>query len=333
MNNIWNIIMCGFIADDFRHFGILEKIRKKTKSGFWPLSRGGCEYWERQTLWLLPSMHVIQSFVDEASTFNLSSQHSSLFPGCNNCEEGGHQLPPQPRIWFHDNLQFCWYSLQFMCLPFQTMQLHLKVSRSESFLNPVFIGNLQGGIIRQQLYELLKDEAGVHFEAGTSGSGGIRSATMGMQGSKFCLHLAGDTPSSNRLFDAIASHCVPVIISDDIELPYEDDVDFSEFCLFIKSSDALQKNFVINLLRSIGSEEWTRMWKRLQEVDHHFKYQHPTMPNDAVNMVWKAVALARSPPWNCSFTNKGDMTDRSQCRPTWKAPEVYHLYVQMLINH
>lgn len=197
------------------------------------------------------------------------------------------------------------------------------VEHWERFFNPVFIGNLQGGIIRQQLYELLKNEAGVHFEAGTSGSGGIRSATMGMQGSKFCLHLAGDTPSSNRLFDAIASHCVPVIISDDIELPYEDDLDFSEFCLFIKSSDALQKDFVINLLRSIGNEEWTRMWKRLQEVDHHFKYEHPTKPNDAVNMVWKAIA--RKVPSVKLLLHKQKRYDRSQSmsthiKGTWGMP-------------
>ncbi|VAI21496.1 unnamed protein product [Triticum turgidum subsp. durum] len=28
-----------------------------------------------------------------------------------------------------------------------------------------------------------------------------------MASSKFCLNIAGDTPSSNRLFDAIVSHC------------------------------------------------------------------------------------------------------------------------------
>lgn len=150
--------------------------------------------------------------------------------------------------------------------------------------------NFQGGIIRQQLYDLIKDEPGVHFEAGNTTSAAIRSATAGMQGSKFCLNLAGDTPSSNRLFDSIASHCVPVIISDDIELPFEDDLDYTTFSIFVKSSDALRENFVINLLKDVSEEEWTRMWRKLQEVDHHFKYQHPTKPDDAVHMTWKAIA-------------------------------------------
>jgi hypothetical protein len=38
-------------------------------------------------------------------------------------------------------------------------------------------------------------------------------------------HPAGDTPSSVRLFDAIANLCVPVIVSDDLEIPFEGQVD------------------------------------------------------------------------------------------------------------
>ena len=137
---------------------------------------------------------------------------------------------------------------------------------------------------------MLKDEQGVHFEEGSSGSGGVHSATSGMRGSKFCLNIAGDTPSSNRLFDSIASHCIPVIISDDIELPFEDELDYSEFSVFVKSEDALKEKFVINLLRSIREDEWMRLWKRLKAVSCHFEYQHPTKPYDAVNMVWRAIA-------------------------------------------
>ncbi|CAN0829942.1 Probable arabinosyltransferase ARAD1 [Linum grandiflorum] len=112
-----------------------------------------------------------------------------------------------------------------------------------------------------------------------------------MHSSKFCLNIAGDTPSSNRLFDAIASHCVPVIISDDIELPYEDVLDYSEFCVFVKTSDAVKDNkFLINFIRSIKKEEWTRMWNRLKEVENFFRFQYPSKEGDAVQMIWQAVA-------------------------------------------
>lgn len=130
----------------------------------------------------------------------------------------------------------------------------------------------------------------MHFSFGSVQKDGVGKATNGMHSSKFCLNIAGDTPSSNRLFDAIASHCVPVIISDEIELPYEDVLDYSEFCIFVRNSDAIKDKFLINLIRNIGRDEWTRMWTRLQEIEHLFEYQYPSKEGDAVQMVWQAVA-------------------------------------------
>lgn len=108
--------------------------------------------------------------------------------------------------------------------------------------------------------------------------------------SKFCLNIAGDTPSSNRLFDAIASHCVPVIISDEIELPYEDVLNYSEFCVFVRASDAVKKGYLLRLLRGIKREKWTKMWERLKEILPHFEYQYPSRAGDAVDMIWQAVS-------------------------------------------
>ncbi|KAL5834900.1 hypothetical protein ACOSQ4_014397 [Xanthoceras sorbifolium] len=147
-----------------------------------------------------------------------------------------------------------------------------------------------GGFARQELFYLLKDEKDVHFTFGSVQRNGINKATDGMRASKFCLNIAGDTPSSNRLFDAIVSHCVPVIISDEIELPYEDILDYSEFCIFVRTSDAVKENFLINLIRSIKKDEWTQMWDRLKEVEEFFKFQYPSKEGDAVQMIWQAVA-------------------------------------------
>ncbi|KZV15001.1 hypothetical protein F511_39321 [Dorcoceras hygrometricum] len=147
-----------------------------------------------------------------------------------------------------------------------------------------------GGIIRQELFYMLKNEKDVHFAFGSVQKDGIKQASSGMRSSKFCLNIAGDTPSSNRLFDAIASHCVPVIISDDIELPYEDVLDYSEFCVFVRTSDALKEKFLLNLVRNITKADWTRMWRSLKEVENFYKFQYPSQPNDAVQMIWQAVS-------------------------------------------
>ncbi|XP_010943693.3 probable arabinosyltransferase ARAD1 [Elaeis guineensis] len=146
-----------------------------------------------------------------------------------------------------------------------------------------------GGFIRQELFYLLRDEKDVHFAFGSIKGDGINEASQGMHSSKYCLNIAGDTPSSNRLFDAIASHCVPVIISDEIELPFEDIIDYSEFCVFARGSDAVKKGFLLKLIRSISRQEWTRMWKKLKEVEGYFEFQFPSQKDDAVQMIWQAV--------------------------------------------
>ncbi|KAG6748496.1 hypothetical protein POTOM_048422 [Populus tomentosa] len=115
-----------------------------------------------------------------------------------------------------------------------------------------------------------------------------------MASSKFCLNIAGDTPSSNHLFDAIANQCVPVIISDGIELPFEDVLDYSEFGVFVRASNAVKKGYLLYLLRGIKKDQWTILWERLKEIAPHFEYRYPSQPGDAVDMVWEAVLRKKS---------------------------------------
>lgn len=58
------------------------------------------------------------------------------------------------------------------------------------------------------------------------------------------VNSAGDIPSSNCLFDAAVSHCIPVILSNDIELPLTAVLDYSEFGIFVHASDAVKKGYL-----------------------------------------------------------------------------------------
>lgn len=111
----------------------------------------------------------------------------------------------------------------------------------------------------------------------------------GMRSSKFCLHPAGDTPSSCRLFDAIVSHCVPVIVSDNIELPFEDELDYTEFSVVFSVQEALTRDYMVNQLRQIPKEKWLKMWRLLKEIAHHYEFQYPPKKEDAVNMLWRQI--------------------------------------------
>ncbi|WOL03725.1 putative arabinosyltransferase ARAD1 [Canna indica] len=145
------------------------------------------------------------------------------------------------------------------------------------------------GIVRSKLAKILKGYDDVHFEDSLATGSGIRASSEGMRSSKFCLNPAGDTPSSCRLFDSIVSHCVPVIVSDRIELPFEDEIDYSEFSLFFSVEEAVRPGYLVDQLRQIQKEKWMEMWRGLKNISHHYEFQYPTKREDAVNMIWRQV--------------------------------------------
>ncbi|KAK8916119.1 hypothetical protein KSP39_PZI023194 [Platanthera zijinensis] len=145
------------------------------------------------------------------------------------------------------------------------------------------------GIVRKRLAKVLAGYDDVHYEDSFATGEGIKASTLGMRSSKFCLHPAGDTPSSCRLFDAIVSHCVPVIISDHIELPFETELDYTEFSLFFSVEEALEPGHMVARLRAISRDRWLELWTKLKAVSHHYEFQYPPRRDDAINMLWRQV--------------------------------------------
>ncbi|EEF49785.1 probable arabinosyltransferase ARAD1 isoform X1 [Ricinus communis] len=145
------------------------------------------------------------------------------------------------------------------------------------------------GKVRAKLAKILTGYDDIHFERSSATAETIKASTEGMRSSKFCLHPAGDTPSSCRLFDAIVSHCVPVIVSDQIELPYEDEIDYSQFSVFFSVNEAIQPGYMVDQLRQLPKERWLEMWRKLKSISHHFEFQYPPEKEDAVDMLWREV--------------------------------------------
>ncbi|CAN4112901.1 unnamed protein product [Withania somnifera] len=142
---------------------------------------------------------------------------------------------------------------------------------------------------RQQLKDMLSGQKDVVFEAAGISGKGVNESTNGMRSSKFCLHPAGDTPSSCRLFDAIVSHCVPVIVSDKVELPFEDELDYTKFSIFFSRQESKKEGYMLDQLRAVSKARWLEMWDYLKNITHHFEYQYPPEKGDAVNMIWREV--------------------------------------------
>lgn len=116
------------------------------------------------------------------------------------------------------------------------------------------------------LFQILENEEGVTIKHGAQSRESRRAASLGMHTSKFCLHPAGDTPSACRLFDAIVSLCVPVIVSDYVELPFEDVIDYRKIAVFVDTSSAVKPGYLIKLLRRVSTERILEFQQELKKV-------------------------------------------------------------------
>lgn len=172
---------------------------------------------------------------------------------------------------------------------------HKCVEKSETKRSTLlfFRGRLKrnaGGKIRSKLVDALTGVDGVVIEEGTAGEAGKQASQNGMRKSVFCLSPAGDTPSSARLFDAIVSGCIPVIVSDELELPFEGLLDYRKIALFVSSSDAVQPGWLLNYLRSISSTRIREMRVYLAKYSRHFVYSHPAQPLGPEDLAWRMIA-------------------------------------------
>lgn len=150
--------------------------------------------------------------------------------------------------------------------------------------------------MREKLWDLLGDEPDVIMEEGFPNATGREQSIKGMRSSEFCLHPAGDTPTSCRLFDAIASLCIPVIVSDEVELPFEGMIDYTEFSIFVSVSNAMRPNWLISYLRNISKRQKDGFRRNLARVQPIFEYdtsysssRGSTSLDGAVNHIWKKI--------------------------------------------
>ncbi|KAF7801359.1 putative arabinosyltransferase ARAD1 [Senna tora] len=144
----------------------------------------------------------------------------------------------------------------------------------------------EGGKIRDQLFKILENKDGVVIKHGTQSTENRRAATRGMHTSKFCLHPAGDTPSACRLFDAVVSLCVPVIVSDSIELPFEDIIDYRKIAIFVDSAAALKRKHLVSMLKAVTPDRILEYQKEMKEVRKYFQYGEV---DGTVNEIWRQV--------------------------------------------
>ncbi|CAI7924525.1 unnamed protein product [Closterium sp. NIES-53] len=123
-----------------------------------------------------------------------------------------------------------------------------------------------GGIIRQQVQRELQGQAGVEFRVGRAENSSMTAqASTAMRQAKYCLVPRGDTSSSCRLFDAILSGCIPVIISDALDPPFEDAIDYSAFSLLLPAALAVRPGYILGVLHTQTEAVWRQQWVAMRK--------------------------------------------------------------------
>lgn len=110
-----------------------------------------------------------------------------------------------------------------------------------------------------------------------------------MQRSIFCLCPLGWAPWSPRIVESVVFGCIPVIIADDIVLPFADVIPWNDMSVFVPEKDVPRLD---EILASIGPRRILEMQARLQSevVKQAMLFPQPAEPGDAFHQVLNGLA-------------------------------------------
>ena len=130
---------------------------------------------------------------------------------------------------------------------------------------------------RQLLHVLLNDP---FFDVGAverDGTGGLPhdQYMAKLRGSVFCLAPAGFAPWSRRLFEVIIEGCIPVIVADDIVLPFENQLNWKEFSVTV-SEAVVKAGKLKEFLIQISNDQILQLQKTLMATKESIMWRFPT---------------------------------------------------------
>ena len=144
--------------------------------------------------------------------------------------------------------------------------------------------------VRRFLMQRLAGQPGVVIEAATA----LKNASYQphsqylerMMASTFCLAPRGDTASSRRVYEAIATGCIPVIIADDLALPFAKRLKYDEFSVRITERYALKEPMqMLQHLRAMPAAKVRRMQAKILEARVHFIWHTDPSRPSAVDQI------------------------------------------------
>lgn len=111
-----------------------------------------------------------------------------------------------------------------------------------------------------------------------------------MKSSRFCICPSGYEVASPRIVEAILAECVPVLISEYYVVPFSDALDWKSFSVSIRVKDIPELK---NILASVSWSHYTRMRRRVKQVQRHFVVNNPPRRYDLFHMILHSIWLRR----------------------------------------
>lgn len=109
--------------------------------------------------------------------------------------------------------------------------------------------------------------------------------------SKFCLHVKGFEVNTARIGDALYYGCVPVIIANHYDLPFEDILNWKSFSITVATLDI---PLLKKILQGVSSEKYLILQNNVLKARKHFQWHLSPVDYDAFYMVMFELWLRRS---------------------------------------
>ncbi|KDP23220.1 hypothetical protein JCGZ_23053 [Jatropha curcas] len=150
-----------------------------------------------------------------------------------------------------------------------------------------FAGRLQNSHIRQELINLWGNDTDMDIFDGSPSF----PYDEGFKRSRYCLHVKGYEVNTARISDAIHYGCIPVIISNNYDLPFANVLDWSKFSIIIHHRDIA---FLKKRLLAITTQTYLDMYHNLCKVRRHFRWHITPKGYDSFYMSAYQLWLRRS---------------------------------------
>ncbi|KAL6545828.1 hypothetical protein OROGR_009702 [Orobanche gracilis] len=141
---------------------------------------------------------------------------------------------------------------------------------------------------RKQLVNLWEGDEELDIQNSTAYYGRMRK----FYSAKFCICPVGSRFTTNRITMAIHYGCVPVILADYFDLPFNDILDWRKFSVIVSESNVHDLKHILKA--KAGGADYRMLHDNLLKVQRHFQWNTPPVKYDTFHMVLYELWLRRN---------------------------------------